>query len=185
MRPRQIATTLILISFALLLISLGGCGDETSIARDDLASGNIRFDLGVSSASTQTFAHSAGRVHTQAVETPLDCSAEGISQIRARVYGPEGDQIAEGGPWACELHEGLIENVPAGTGRTVRILTYDSQEQPVKVGQTAGVEVIADETRDAGVVNLTPFIPTLIAPASDSEISISNLNLSWQARLAS
>jgi hypothetical protein len=78
-----------------------------------------------------------------------------LETIEAEVLDENGDLLVAGGPWDCEDHEGTIEDVQAGSKRTVQIWALDGYGNMIYDGKIENVNVAAGETTQAGTVLLS------------------------------
>jgi hypothetical protein len=84
----------------------------------------------------------------------IDCIATGISTIEASVYNQSDVLLKTGGPWNCNVHQGTITDVKAGTNYTVVVLGRDSVGDILYEGQSSGVAVTAGQTNNIGEITL-------------------------------
>ena len=63
--------------------------------------------------------------------------------------------MASGGPWSCDTGEGTIGSVEEGDGYTISISLKDAQGNVVLRGSKGGIQVIAGQTTDAGLIEVT------------------------------
>lgn len=110
----------------------------------------------------------------------LDCADLGIATVEARVYGPDDQDPAVGGPWNCGDGQGTIFSVPAGSDRTVVVLGKDADENITLRGHKSGITVVADSENNAGTIGCYDFVPDLWAPGDDAVYGQGIVFLEWE-----
>jgi hypothetical protein len=98
---RTISLCLSSISLLFLLFLPTTCGKATNTSSD---TGSLAF----------TVVWKNGNQKSAPMMAPLDCAATGVVAVEARVYDQGNSQLASGGPWSCDAHQGEIAGVPAG-----------------------------------------------------------------------
>ena len=111
----------------------------------------------------------------------MDCEGLGIDTISAMVYDTEDTLLKTGGPWACTLGEGIIEDVPAGLTAKVVIVCNQVDAGALYRGESLNLDLEADQVVDAGVITTTPFSPVLLSPAFGAYIETDAIDLSWSS----
>jgi hypothetical protein len=118
------------------------------------------------------------RLLAQASDDGIDCEAHQIGEIEAYVFDEEGIEIAEGGPWPCGLHVGIIKNVPARDYiKIVLFATAHDSGEYIYRGEKGG-----HDDPIVGIITLDPIdIPNapLEFEASDGQFT-DRIKLSWQ-----
>jgi len=146
--------------FLIILISACGEGYYTSSE-----TGSIAFSVEWRGAPQE----SSGRY-----AAALDCDAAGVATVEAKVHDENDSYLVGGGPWDCEAHQGTITGVPAGSNRKVAILGKGSSGNVLYWGEKTGITVIAGETNDAGIIEVSSFVPTNVsATPGDGQVTIS------------
>jgi hypothetical protein len=84
------------------------------------------------------------------VAAPDICADYGIDTIAVEVLGPNGRSVANAS-WECFLHNGVIENVPAGSDYTV-ICIGSVRDQHKWQGEVEQVNVAGGQTTDIGTL---------------------------------
>jgi hypothetical protein len=173
MKFRQLKLKLffsLLVAFLLILLSSCGSGNNSP---DDFASdtGALSFNI--------VYHGTADKRKPQAVV--IDCVGEGVSTIEAVVYGSSDAPLQRGGPWECEVGQGTITAVPAGSGRTVVILGKDGDGGVVFRGEKSDIQVDANGENDAGTIECYAFVPSLLALADGSTVNADTMGFAWNA----
>jgi hypothetical protein len=110
----------------------------------------------------------------QATQDEIDCDFHQIDIIEAFVYDEEGLEIAKGGPWSCNQHEGTIKNVPAGKQRKLKAIARGKDDSILLTGESEPITVVAGQTNNVGFIELTNHTPqvTIDAPADGSGFNV-------------
>ena len=87
-------------------------------------------------------------------QAQVNCAESLIDTVAAEVYDENEDLLAEGGPWDCDLGEGTITDVEAGSQRTVMVTATGEGGIPLFTGQSEPVTVTAGEKTNAGTIFL-------------------------------
>lgn len=111
----------------------------------------------------------------------MDCTGQGIVTVEAAVYGTNNGFLAGGGPWDCDAGHGSISAVPAGGGRTVVVLGKDTNGYVIFRGQKSGITVAADSVSNAGTINCSAFVPTLLDPPDGAVVQADTMELTWNS----
>jgi len=82
------------------------------------------------------------------------CMDYGITHINVRVVNKSGVEIAAG-DWSCELHAGIIQNVPAGADYTIRITGTVTGIPNAWRGEKSGISVMSGVETSAGLISMT------------------------------
>lgn len=140
----------LVLGLALALLTAYGCGASSSSESED--TGSIAFSLRMAQAS--------GDVSAAVQGATIDCATSGITSVEAYVYDEHDTLLVRGGPWPCNQHTGVINNVRQGKNRTVVIkLRNDSLSESEAVrysGERTPVTIIAGKTTNIGFVDLIP-----------------------------
>ena len=111
----------------------------------------------------------------------INCVELGIHSVSALVFNLNGDLIQSGGPWACELGEGVIHEVPAGQTARVVVLCLDPSGHTILRGESADIPLEPETVADAGMIETETFVPQLISPKPGASLNQEegSLTLSW------
>jgi len=109
----------------------------------------------------------------------LNCDELGIDSVSALVYDSANLLLKEGGPWDCELGEGIIEDVPSGQTARVVIICHDEDDHMCYRGESVEIILEKDQVADAGVIYTNPFVPQLLGPSSGVSVNIESVDLVW------
>ena len=135
----------LVLCICLILLSACDRGSDTSEETSSSSgTGSIAFSLTVQGIT---------RVNDLS-PLAIDCIATGISTIEASVYNQSDVLLKAGGPWNCDVHQGTITDVQAGTNYTVIVLGRDSVGDILYEGQSSGVAVTAGQTNNIGEITL-------------------------------
>jgi len=156
-----------LLCIAILSFTSCGQGPETT-----LDTGSIAF-----SVKFQKTSGADAERHAQA----LDCASAGVSTVEAHIYDENDSEIAGGGPWDCEDHQGTVTGVPVGSNRKAVILGQDSSGNVIYRGETTGITVQGGQTTSTGTIIAECCIPTLLAPTDGESITVGGLSFEWSA----
>ena len=178
-------TLQLILLCVLQIILLWGCGGDTSEPAQSGGLASTSTDTGSASFAVQWHtadpADRAATVVRQAIE---DCESAGVASISCEVYDESHNQIASGGPWDCEAHEGRIKEIPAGSNRTLIALGWNSKGGAGDIvfrGQTENNIIInPGAVADAGTINAYSFIPALYAPGNNAQVDPNNVSLEWE-----
>ncbi|MCC7201692.1 MAG: Ig-like domain-containing protein [Nitrospirae bacterium] len=140
---------------AVLILTLTACGASQSGSSD---TGSISFKLQVKRPVT---------VFPVAAASADICTDYDISFINANVVVPPSNDPVGYGYWDCSLHEGIIGDVPAGRGYTIR-LTGTVGGSILWSGEKSGVSVTGGEITDAGLIIMDYKGPDEIPPEISS-----------------
>ncbi len=104
--------------------------------------------------------------------TSIPCVEYGIASVDAQVYSNQEILVASGGPWSCDTGEGTIGSVEEGDGYTISISLKDAQGNVVLRGSKGGIQVIAGQTTDAGLIEVTSSNnPPVFASIANQQVS--------------
>ena len=160
------------VGLLLLFLLVISCGDKEEK--------NISAAGGYSSISFRVATvENSGSLPSR--EASMDCEGLGIASIRAMVYSSEDQFLKAGGPWECELGEGVIEQAPAGHSARVVIICLDKNGDPLYRGESAPISLEKEIVADAGLITAIRFSPTLLSPSTESQLSKDRVLLSWQS----
>jgi hypothetical protein len=104
--------------------------------------------------------------------TNIPCIEYGITRVDAQVHDSKDNPVATGGPWPCDTGEGTIGNIEEGDGYTISISLKDDQGNVILRGSKGGIQVIAGQTTDAGLIELTnPNNPPVFGSIANQQVS--------------
>ncbi len=104
--------------------------------------------------------------------TDIPCIEYGIVRVVAQVYDNQENLITTGGPWPCDTGEGTISGIEEGSGYSISLSLNDSEGNVVLQGSKGGIEVIAGQTTDAGLIQLTSSNnPPVFGSIADQQVS--------------
>lgn len=139
----------------LLLILLTACSCLTwgcnntndSTAGDSSQAGQLSFQLRWHQTSADL-----------GTETdPVDCDAVNVDTIILVLFGPDLEELARGGPWNCESHEGRITGVKPTSECTAVVFATD----PVGVANYRtlinDIVIVGGQETNLGIVEMQPF----------------------------
>ncbi|MDM8517822.1 alpha/beta fold hydrolase, partial [Desulfobacterales bacterium HSG16] len=145
----------------LLITGCGGSGESSS------RSGAVKFTITTENAEVTMTSSATGSTEpeslpffavrsAQARVFPQNCDVDYYS-IEAVVYNETGNQIASGGPWPCSTHRGSITGISAGKSRKIEVYASDKAGKRMYFGEKNGLEIISEQTTDAGYIRLKPL----------------------------
>jgi len=110
----------------------------------------------------------------------FDCDELGISSVSAMVYDSNDELLMTGGPWDCDLGEGIIRNVPSGRIARVVIICHDEANHMLYRGESLDILLETDQIADVGTINTYEFVPHLLSLISGTTVVESPVRLAWQ-----
>jgi hypothetical protein len=171
-RPVEWIVALIIL---MLLLLPTGCADEPSGGSSGTGSAALSI--------TWHDAPVAKSVAAAQVER-LDCTASGVDTVVVQVYdGADdgaGDLLITSDPFPCDVGNGTVTGIPAGTNRTIVLLAEDPDGNVIYQGKTTGITITAGHTTDGVHVDALPFVPVLIAPEDDAVLEPDEMTLQWE-----
>jgi hypothetical protein len=167
-KNRRCAFWLAIIAFNMFFLSSCGGGNITS--NDSKTNkGALSFQI----------VYHRSAVHRQPQAAVIDCTGEGVATVEASVYDQDDVPLKSAGPWDCEIGQGTISSVPAGSGRTVVILGRDGDGNVVFRGTKPDIQVDANSENDAGTIDCYRFVPSLQVPADGAVVNAETMGLAW------
>ena len=135
----------------LALMLFGGCDSSSTTGSGQVGSAVFRLEIKQPAAAAapeqiQSASASSGN--------PIDCTAHSIEAVNCKIYDAEGTIITEE-TFACSLHEGRIENIPAGEDRNIVIDAVSEDNIVLYRGEKKSFQVPAWETADLGTIELS------------------------------
>jgi VCBS repeat-containing protein len=144
----NISGIIVYIVFSVSLLFLSSCsGTSDNQEVYGQGTGSIAFSLLL--PTEPVTADGTGPMYKAA---QLDCDGLGIVTVEALVYDENENVIAQGGPWDCNVGEGIIYEVPAGNNRIVFIFLRDENHIIQYSGNKSQIQVFAGQTTDAGTI---------------------------------
>ena len=135
----------------------GGGGGQSSTDAGSVVL-RLEFDPGAKAAGLQGIA-----------QAQFDCLGNGVATVEAQVLDQAGTVIASGGPWPCTDGHGTIDNVTPGQNLRVAAFAKDSAGNTLFTGDVTGVQVLAGQTTDVGIILLTPVNSAPVANAGPDQ----------------
>jgi K319L-like, PKD domain len=165
----KVGSWILYLVLSLAVVSLASCGGggggsgQSSTNAGSVAL-RLEFDTGAKSAGVRGVA-----------QAQFDCEGNGIATVEAQVLDQTGAVIATGGPWPCTDGHGTITNVTPGQNLTVAAFAMDSSGNTLFTGEVTGIQVLAGQITDVGVIFLTPLNSAPVANAGpDQTVSVTD-----------
>ena len=99
-----------------------------------------------------------------------DCQARGVATVEVTVRDNHNSVLASGS-FACELGEGIIENISVGANRRFIVYALDQNGDARYYGESTGITIETGDN-DVGVIEMaemtTPPVAVIEAPADNS-----------------
>lgn len=137
-------------SVLIMLVACGGSGSDKDRASSD--NGSIAFSLVWKNGTTD---NSAAQPHG------VDCSDIGVATVSVNVYDGSANLAGTGGPWSCEVSNGIISEIEPGTNYTIEGLGMDGSGDVLYRGSKTGITVVAGQTTNSGEIVLEHARPTV------------------------
>ena len=140
----------------------GGSGQSSTNAGSVVL--RLEFDTGAKAAGER-----------RPAQAQFDCEGNGVATVEAQVLDQTQAVIATGGPWPCTDGHGTITNVTPGQNLTVVAFAMDSSGNTLFTGEVTGIQVLAGQITDVGVIFLTPLNSAPVANAGpDQTVSVTD-----------
>jgi len=168
------------VALVFSLLFLCSCSSSSDDALAGAGSGSIVFSIELPEGAQREASGAA--LYYKAASIP--CEELGIASVQAEVYDENDTLIASGGPWPCNLGEGIISSVEAGYDRAVFINLYDENGEIIYLGQTDGIRVIAGQISNAGTISVSAVgnHPPVLTPIGTRSVAAgSNINFTITA----
>lgn len=177
MKRKKDCTVLNLFIALALVLSPAGCGTDGNIGYDNADIGAVTARLnwsdGTSDSSDDLNWSSAPR--TTIVAAP----PAGVVTVRVIVSGTDIPDIKR--DFAAAAGQGTVDNIPAGSGRTLTIVGLDAGGNMMAQGGMSNISIVGGKTTDAGTITMQPLTTPPPAPTGFAAVaaSSSQINLSW------
>ena len=137
-----------MVMLAVLLFA--GCDNSSTTGEGQVGAAVFRLEIKqpAAPAAPERFQSASASAANQ-----IDCAGCGIEAINCKIYDAEGTIITEE-TFACSLHEGKIDNIPAGEDREIVVDAVGEDNILLYRGWIKGVSIPAWETTDLGVIEL-------------------------------
>ncbi len=162
-------STLLLCMLTLLLFA---CDTTSETSNNDLDTCSVNFKVAVNDSSDNNTV-------SRALDEILNCNE--IYDVEADIFGPDDALLQQGGPWDCEVGQGTVTDVPAGTDGTLAVLCNNEAGEVVYRGVSV-ITLIPGATVDAGTIVTDEFMPSQLSPADNATDEINgNVYFEWAA----
>ena len=138
--------TVSIILSTLLVVSCGNT--DTASESNDSSSGTGSYSCSISWPDNTSSANN-GLIHSNAV----DCSDTGIDWVTFTFYDENNIQLMEE-DFACDLHSGTVEKIPAGSNRRLVVTAADQNGIVYYQGEQTGIAIVEDQNTDGGEISL-------------------------------
>ncbi len=102
-------------------------------------------------------------------DEPINCEASGIETVEAGIY--DGDIRIGHGSWECVDHNGIIANIPAGSGRKISVSARDDENNVLFWGEHEDISIIAGKEIVVGPIAMHQVLTSVIlSPSADTTI---------------
>ena len=172
----MLRTTLILIMLCVFIVS--GCGEHSS------QTGSLSFNLSWNKHQTMT-------KQLQATAGLDVCSEYSINVITAKIYDAK-NALVNNENWPCSYHEGVITNIPVGTGLTLVLEGYVNSSVAWRA-EVINISIEGGQRKDVGSVAMnfigddhTPPVVSSVYPANNEQSAsvVSSIYLCFSEALA-
>lgn len=173
---------MIVLAGLIMVILFASCGKDTAstdaVPHDGgEGTGSLAFRV---TWINSTAAGAAKNQDLRLSQAEEDICTTGVVQVTASVYNQADELLTDGGPWACEAHQGVIGSVPVGDNRKLVVLSLDGSGNILHRGELSGIPVaegIRYEVPDP--VECYTVIPALLSPSDNSSVSDAGLRFEW------
>jgi hypothetical protein len=142
----------------------GGGGDQSSTDAGSVVL-RLEFDTG----------RRTGGAQGVLAQAQFDCLGNGVATVQAQVLDQAGAVIATGGPWPCTDGHGTINNVTPGQNLKVAAFAKDAPGNTLFTGEVTGIQVLAGQVTDVGVIFLKRLNSAPVANAGpDQTVFVAN-----------
>ena len=171
--------TLLKIFIALALVLLAaGCGTDGGVGSGNADTGAITAKLNWSddTSSITDKLNWIGDTSPHILSAPV-----GVVTVRIIVSGTGMSDVQK--DFAAAVGQGTVDNIPAGSSRTVTAKGLDASGNAIAQGAISNITIVAGQTTDAGTITMQPLITLPSTPTgfAVNAASSSQINLSWNA----
>jgi hypothetical protein len=155
----------------MLTLAFFACDTTSETSNNDLDTCSVNFKVAVNGASDNNTV-------SRALDEILNCNE--IYDVTADIFGPDNALLQQGGPWDCEVGQGTVTDVPAGTDGTLAVLCNNEAGEVIYRGVSV-ITLIPGATVDAGTIVTDEFMPSQLSPADNATEINGNVNFGWDA----
>ena len=163
------------VFYILPLIVLLGC---TESSHSPSETGSIAFNIEWEDIEIQEPESQTRKITSFRETAAIDCVSAGVSTVTFNIYDANNTYLV-GNSWACSSHQGTVNGVSSGSNRKLVVLGKDSNGNSIYRGEVTGINVVANQTANAGTITENAFSPTLLTPVNNQ--TVQSINLSWQS----
>jgi uncharacterized delta-60 repeat protein len=157
-----------ILPFLFFCLILFLCSCSSSGRSSGPSTGSISFTL-----------HAPHNQSSAQLATPEDntasisCTEWQVATVEAQTYDENNTLITQGGPWDCKVGQGTLTGVKPGTNRSVIIKLKNASGTVVLSGKRTNITVIAGQTADLGVIEVSRADEELPPVAANDYVSVS------------
>ncbi len=159
------------VLLCMLTLMFFACNTTSDTSNNDLDTCSVNFKVAVNRASDNNTV-------SRALDEILNCNE--IYDVEADIFDPDNALLQQGGPWDCEVGQGTVTDVPAGTDGTLAVLCNNEAGEVVYRGVSV-ITLIPGATVDAGTVVTDEFMPSQLSPADNATEINGNVYFEWTA----
>ena len=117
----------------------------------------------------------------------VNCQESNIATIFVNIYDQGNDNAFitnNGSGWDCEIHQAVLDDVLAGTGRKIVCIGKDSDGNVLYRGEKIDVTVIGGIAPTEAIpvsIDMNPFTTTLASVDDDNTSNIDTPTFQWEA----
>ncbi len=172
---------LFLFFYPLLLLLLSACGGGETESKEsqviDPHTGSILFSVRWNPSGDQ--AVTVGSNH--AVKALSSCDQEGVTRIQCSLYSSTDALLIEGADLPCANRRGALDGIPPGRDLKVVCQGWDADQNVLHLGRMTGINVVAGEIADVGVLDFFSFIPAPMTPQDGATVRTNAFSLNWES----
>jgi VCBS repeat-containing protein len=150
-----------------LILLLSSC--SSSGKSSGPSTGSISFTLRVPHNNLS----SAQLVTAEDTTAPISCTEWLIAKVEAQTFDENNTLLTQGGPWDCAVGQGTLSGVKPGTNRSVIVNLKNASGTVVLSGKRTNITVIAGQTADLGVIEVSRSDQELPPIAANDSVSVS------------
>jgi K319L-like, PKD domain len=158
----KVSSWILYLVLCLAVAPLATCGGGGGSGQSSEGAGSVVLRLEFATGATA--AGERGLAQAQ-----FDCLGNGVATVEAQVLDQAGAVIATGGPWPCTDGHGTINNVTPGQNLRVAAFAMDSSGNILFAGEVTGVQVLAGQVTEVGVIFLRPLNSAPVANAGPDQ----------------